>query len=227
MPITQQGCTALVLNTSQPAMAMGVWQPATGWVCQHTALPNTAALFTALAALASQQHAPPAQWLTDVIVTTGPGSYTGLRAGISMVQAMAMANPALQVWPVSQFQIRLPQGHSGWVMLPALRHMVFVGHIDNNHTLTTSTCVDSTQWQPPAQPTQPTQPTHQTLWHDDATLPSLTDRTYPCHPLPKHNPLEQTLALWQGGHLKPQPWAQVQPLYLRPPHITLPKTTVL
>ncbi|MBI1308398.1 MAG: tRNA (adenosine(37)-N6)-threonylcarbamoyltransferase complex dimerization subunit type 1 TsaB [Proteobacteria bacterium] len=105
----------LVLDTSFSGLSMGIFDDTNQEVESFTsATPRSSdVLHTQLHQLLERHHIPP-QSLTRLAVTTGPGSFTGIRIGLAVAQALALVVPGLQ--PV------------GLPTLPALAQQLIAEH---------------------------------------------------------------------------------------------------
>lgn len=66
--------------------------------------------------------------IDGVIVTRGPGSFTGLRVGLAAVQGLKAARPALLAQGVDSFSAQVPLDEAGpaWVALDTRRRDLFL-----------------------------------------------------------------------------------------------------
>jgi len=84
----------LAVDTATQMASLALYDQARGWVLGEeswfSANNHTVELMPRLVRLLEQQRITPAD-LTGLVVSTGPGSFTGLRIAVSMVKGLALA----------------------------------------------------------------------------------------------------------------------------------------
>lgn len=68
--------------------------------------------------------------INNVVLTVGPGSYTGLRIGMTFVKTFAIANPNLNVYTVNTLA-SLVGDKSGFAFIDARSKRTFGAYVDN------------------------------------------------------------------------------------------------
>jgi tRNA threonylcarbamoyladenosine biosynthesis protein TsaB len=113
---------------------LALYDPEHGWVlgeeAWYSANNHTVELLPRLARLLDQQEIAPGQ-LTGLVISQGPGSFTGLRIGLGVAKGLVLAHnlplvgvPTLDVVARPHQAQRLPI----WAVLQAGRSRICVGH---------------------------------------------------------------------------------------------------
>ncbi len=124
----------LAIDTATRMAGLALYDQASGWVLgEETWYSNehhSVELMPRLAALMAQQGLGPAD-LSGVVVSQGPGSFTGLRTGMSLAKGLALSRqvplvgvPTLQVTARPHLDQRLPI----WAIAQAGRGRICVAH---------------------------------------------------------------------------------------------------
>lgn len=124
----------LAIDTATRTAGLALYDEANGWVLGEEAWysvnRHTVELMPRLAHLLEQQDVTPAD-LTGLVVSLGPGSFTGLRIGLSVAKGIALARklplvgvPTLDVVARPHQAQRLPI----WAVLQAGRGRICAGH---------------------------------------------------------------------------------------------------
>ncbi len=186
------------------------------------------ALLVPLLEKAIQESETDVQDLSAICVNVGPGSFTGLRASLSMVRALGQFLPNLKIVPVTGFQMHLARllnetpnildCQAIAIALDARRQQQYMAYFTQNN---------SGKWTTQAQG----------LFSDEAVFAQLADSTLyyadtaclaryagnsPTHLLEAQN-AKMTDALWRAVILfdiEAVAWHALDALYLQEPHIT-------
>jgi tRNA threonylcarbamoyl adenosine modification protein YeaZ len=173
--------------------------------------------------------------IAQVAVHSGPGSFTGIRAGVTVVRSLGQWLPSVAVFPCHGFDLQMAAGlahfPAEWrtvaCVQDARRGNVYraVYAIDKDNSkfreqsppcmvpladiADTLSTVDGWLVDPALRPHWPDDDNRATLWTD--TLPPLWSP-------------QAMRTLIHTGQVPPVDWAEVFPLYLQPPAITLKPT---
>jgi tRNA threonylcarbamoyladenosine biosynthesis protein TsaB len=124
----------LAIDTATHMAGLALYDEAHGWVpaeeMWHSANNHTVELMPRLVRLMEQQGISPAD-LTGIVVSLGPGSFTGLRIGLGVAKGLALARnlpitgvPTLEAVVRPHKAQRLPI----WAILQAGRGRICAGH---------------------------------------------------------------------------------------------------
>lgn len=124
----------IAIDTATRMASLALYDEANGWVLGeeswYSANNHTVELMPRLVRLVEQQGLSPAD-LSGLVVSLGPGSFTGLRIGLGVAKGLALARrlplvgvPTLDVVAHPHQDQRLPI----WAVLQAGRGRVCVGH---------------------------------------------------------------------------------------------------
>ncbi|XVJ50622.1 MAG: tRNA (adenosine(37)-N6)-threonylcarbamoyltransferase complex dimerization subunit type 1 TsaB [Vampirovibrio sp.] len=174
--------------------------------------------------------------LRHIYVNLGPGSFTGLRASLSLVRTLGQFLPNLQIYGVNTFQIR----HAMIPLEQRQAYDTFAFGIDARRQRQYYACLHSVgetwQWVTPPcitsddtvfeaqasntllildEPCLERRALHQPLYPVPVDVPSVMSRAL----LKESHPLAMRQAV-QSFKILPTPWQALEPLYLQEPHIT-------
>lgn len=124
----------LAIDTATRMAGLALYDPARGWVLGeetwYSANNHSVELMPRLVRLLEQQGVAPGD-LTGLVVSRGPGSFTGLRIGLGVAKGIALARklpvvgiPTLDVVAQPHMNQRQPI----WAVLQAGRGRICVGH---------------------------------------------------------------------------------------------------
>lgn len=217
----------LCLNTANPAgpsLQAALWPSPQVPVLVYKPQPNlprqtpSAQLIPAIGQLCQQANLSPSQ-LKTVAIISGPGSFTGLRAGVATVRALAQAaqlnQTPLTVAEVNLFEAVLAalvlnqQAEAQapvWLTLDARRGLAFSTGLSWNETSGVETHLLPALREASFQPEGPT-------WQTIDLTPALLETL--------NLPQAMAFLLNQQPQAYLKPWAKLAPLYLQAPNITL------
>lgn len=125
----------LAMDTSYQYLVVGLYEDGKqlAGFAMETPKRQSENLFPALESVL-QQAGKTLQDTDSIVITEGPGSYTGLRIAMTVAKVLAASRP-MDLYTINTMQLYAGMDPSANVILDARGHRVYAAHVENGQTV--------------------------------------------------------------------------------------------